>query len=417
MRIAILTNEYPPNVYGGAGVHVEYLARELAVLDHGRHRVDVLSFGEQREDRGSLHVTGVLPPVHLHSEDPRHAKLFATLLQDLVMSGRLAECDIVHCHTWYTHLAGAIGHFLSAIPLVLTTHSLEPHRPWKAEQLGTAYDVSSWIERVAYQIADGVIAVSESMRQDVQALYGVPVSRIRVIHNGIDVREYRRTPDPAALLQFGIDPDAPFVLFVGRITRQKGIMHLVNAIRYFQPGVQVVLCAGAPDTPEIASEMAAAVQSAINDGGHPIFWISEMLPRHRLITLYTHAAVFVCPSVYEPFGIINLEAMACETPVVASDVGGIPEVVEHGETGLLVPIEVANKSAVEPLDPEQFSRDLAAAVNALLQDPVRRASMGRHARMRVEEHFSWTSIARQTLTFYEEVIANYTGRQRTPTPA
>ena len=406
MRIAILTNEYPPNVYGGAGVHVEYLAQELAVLDHGRHRVDVLSFGEQREDRGSLHVTGVLPPVQLQSADARHAKLFATLLQDLVMSGRLADCDIVHCHTWYTHFAGIIGHFLRSVPLVLTTHSLEPHRPWKAEQLGTAYDVSSWIERVAYQTADGVIAVSESMRKDVQDLYGVRVNRIRVIHNGIDVREYRPTPDPAALRKFGIDPAKPFVLFVGRITRQKGIMHLVHAIRHFEPGVQVVLCAGSPDTPEIASEMTAAVQSAVDDGGHPIFWIKEMLPRKSLITLYTHAAVFVCPSVYEPFGIINLEAMACETPVVASNVGGIPEVVEQGETGLLVPIDVAAKSAVEPRDPEQFSRDLATAVNALLRDPERRASMGRRARMRVEQHFSWTSIAEQTLAFYEEVIAN-----------
>ena len=234
---------------------------------------------------------------------------------------------------------------------MLTTHSLEPHRPWKAEQLGTAYDVSSWIERVAYQTADGVIAVSESMRKDVQDLYGVPVNRIRVIHNGIDVREYRPTPDPAALRKFGIDPATPFVLFVGRITRQKGIMHLVHAIRHFEPGVQVVLCAGSPDTPEIASEMTAAVQSAVDDGGHPIFWIKEMLPRNSLITLYTHAAVFVCPSVYEPFGIINLEAMACETPVVASNVGGIPEVVEQGETGLLVPIEVAAKSAVEPRIP------------------------------------------------------------------
>ena len=407
MKIAFLTNEYPPHVYGGAGVHVEYLAEELAAIDQGRHAVDVLCFGEQREHRGSLRVTGVLPPVELPGHDPRHAKLFATLLQDIMMTGQLADCDVVHCHTWYTHLAGCIGRILQDVPLVLTTHSLEPHRPWKVEQLGTAYGVSSWIERIAYETADGVVAVSGSMRRDVHDLYGVPLDRIRVIHNGIDLREYRPTPDPAVLRQFDIDVDVPYVLFVGRITRQKGIMHLVRAIRHFQPGVQVVLCAGAPDTPEIATEMAAAVDAARADSPHRIIWIREMLPRETLIRLYTHAAIFVCPSVYEPFGIINLEAMACETPVVASAVGGIPEVVEHGETGLLVVLEVINPTESEPRHPEQFSRDLAAAVNTLLQDAALRAAMARRARIRVEEHFSWTSIARQTLAFYEDVIARH----------
>jgi starch synthase len=403
VRIGILSNEYPPNVYGGAGVHVEYLTRELAA--HG-HRVHVLCFGDQVEDRGTLRVEGVQPPVELPSRDPRHGKLFATLLQDLLMSARLSDIDIVHCHTWYTHLAGCLSKYLQGVPLVLTTHSLEPHRPWKVEQLGTAYHVSTWVERTAYQNADGVVAVSESMKHDVHELYGVPLDRIRVIHNGIDVDQYRPTVNPATLREYGIDPDVPYVLFVGRITRQKGIIHLVNAIRYFHSGAQVVLCAGAPDTPDIAEEMNRAVERARVSSPHRIVWIREMLPKEKVIILYTHAAIFVCPSVYEPFGIINLEAMACETPVVASAVGGIPEVVEHGMTGLLVSVDMRSPTEVEPIRPEQFSRDLAAAVNVLLDDPELRASMARNARARVEEHFSWTRIARRTLEFYEEILAS-----------
>ncbi|HEX6133506.1 MAG TPA: glycogen synthase [Longimicrobiales bacterium] len=413
IRIAILTNEYPPHVYGGAGVHVDYLTRELAALDGGRHRVQVLSFGEQRATRANLSVEGVLPPVAIPSQEPRHAKLFATLLQDLVMSGRLADIDIVHCHTWYTHFAGCLAKYLHGVPLVLTTHSLEPHRPWKVEQLGTAYHVSSWIERTAYDAADGVVAVSQSMLRDVHGLYGVPLERIRVIHNGIDLDEYRPTPNRDTLRECGIDADVPFVLFVGRITRQKGIIHLVNAIRHFQPGVQVVLCAGAPDTPDIAREMTDAVAQARAESGHAIIWIEEMLPKQKIIHLYTHAEIFVCPSVYEPFGIINLEAMACGTPVVASAVGGIPEVVEHGSTGLLVTPEAISAAEVEPRHPEQFARDLAGAVNALLDDPELRASMARNARARVEQHFSWQSIARRTVDFYEEVVSRH-AQERTP---
>lgn len=413
MNIAVLTNEYPPNVYGGAGVHVEYLTREIARLDDGAHTVRVLCFGDQRAQEGTLHVLGVQPPVELPAQDPRHARLFATLLQDLVMAGTLADIDVVHCHTWYSHLAGCIGKHLQGVPLILTTHSLEPHRPWKVEQLGTAYDVSSWIERVAYEAADGVIAVSESMKRDVHDAYGVAPDRVRVIHNGIDLQQYRPTPDPAVLARFGIDSGIPFVLFVGRITRQKGIIHLVNAIRHFQPGVQVVLCAGAPDTPEIAAEMTAAVDRARAESAHAIIWIREMLPKETVITLYTHAAIFVCPSVYEPFGIINLEAMACETAVVASAVGGIPEVVEHGTTGLLVAPGVAGPTEVEPRDPAQFSQGLAAAVNALLADPAGRESMARAARARVEERFSWSSIARRTVEFYGEVIARHGGTKGT----
>jgi alpha-maltose-1-phosphate synthase len=404
MRIGILTNEYPPNVYGGAGVHVEYLTRELATLDDGRHSVHVLCFGDQDEQNGTLRVEGVQPPVALDSDDPRHAKLFATMLQDLVMSGKLLDVDIVHCHTWYTHLAGCVGKYLQGVPLVLTTHSLEPHRPWKAEQLGTAYHVSTWIERTAYQNADGVVAVSASMKKDVHELYGVPLDRIRVIHNGIDLQEYRPTLNVATLGEFGIDPDVPYVLFVGRITRQKGIVHLVNAIRYLRADAQVVLCAGAPDTPEIAAEMADALERARSQSAHKIVWIREMLSKEKAVHLYTHAAIFVCPSVYEPFGIINLEAMACETPVVASAVGGIPEVVVHGETGLLVPTNPVSATDVEPADPDQFSRALAEAVNLLLEDPELRQSMARKARARVEEHFSWSSIARQTAEFYGQLV-------------
>lgn len=406
MRIAILTNEYPPHVYGGAGVHVEYLTRELAALGHG-DTIRILSFGDQRVHSGPLTVEGVTPIPLPPTADPRHGKLLDTLTQDLLMGGRLHDIDIVHCHTWYTHFAGCLVKYLQGVPLVLTTHSLEPHRPWKAEQLGRAYDASTWIERTAYQNADGVVAVSTAMQRDVHDLYQVATDRIRVIHNGIDLQQYRPTPDPDVLTRHGINPSKPFALFVGRITRQKGIVHLVRAIRHISRDVQVVLCAGAPDTPEIAREMTEAVERARDAGTHDIVWIREMLPKEQVIALYTHAAVFVCPSVYEPFGIINLEAMACETPVVASKVGGIPEVVTPGETGILVPIETKSATDVEPADPERFARDLAEAVNTLMADAALRERMARNARERVEQQFSWTSIARQTREFYVDVIARH----------
>ncbi len=414
MRIGILTNEFPPHVYGGAGVHVEYLTRELAALDDGAHRVEVISFGDQDEQRGSLRVRGVRPALDLPARDPRHGKLFATFVQDLMMSGTLPEVDVVHCHTWYTHLAGCLVKQLQGIPLLLTTHSLEPHRPWKVEQLGSAYHVSSWVERTAYGNADGVVAVSKAMQQDVHDLYGVAHDRIRVIHNGIDLQQYRPTPEPAVLRAYGVDPAVPYVLFVGRITRQKGIIHLVRAIRHMHAGAQVVLCAGAPDTPEIAREMTEAVEEARARSAHTIVWIQEMLPKEKVIALYTGAAIFVCPSVYEPFGIINLEAMACGTPVVASAVGGIPEVVEDGVTGLLVPTGAVSSTDVEPRQPEEFSRGLAAAVNTLLDDPGRREAMAVRARAWVEQHFSWTSIARQTLDFYEAVRTRTQAAARQP---
>jgi alpha-maltose-1-phosphate synthase len=404
MRIALFTNEYPPNVYGGAGVHVEYLSRELARLDAGAHAVDVFSFGDQHEDRGNLRVRGVAPDVRLSAHDPRHARLLDALLRDLAMVGAVDRPDIVHCHTWYSHMAGCLAAPLTGARLVLSTHSLEPHRPWKAEQLGTAYNATLWIERTAYQNADGVIAVSRAMKDDVQSLYGVSADRVQVIHNGIDPDEYRPQHDVATLQRLGIDAALPFVLFVGRITRQKGILHLVRAIRHLDPGTQVVLCAGAPDTEDIAREMAEEVEEAKRDASARIIWIPEMLPRSDIILLYSHAAVFVCPSVYEPFGIINLEAMACETPVVASAVGGIPEIVVPGETGLLVPFTATGDASAEPADPDRFMRDLAAAVNQLMRDPDRRAGMGAAARKRVLAEFSWSRIAELTCDFYRSML-------------
>ena len=400
MRIALLTNEYPPNVYGGAGVHVEYLSRELARTAGGEHHVDVLCFGDQHESSPNLRVLGVAPAVTFAAQDPRHARLLDALVRDLAMAGAAESPDIVHCHTWYTHLAGCLVRQLTGAPLVLTTHSLEPHRPWKAEQLGTAYNATVWIERTAYQNADGVVAVSRAMKEDVQRIYGVAPERVRVIHNGIDPHEYRRRDAPATLRRFGIDPGRPIVLFVGRITRQKGILHLVRAVPHLPAGVQVVLCAGAPDTPEIAAEMTALVAEVKREAAAEVIWIPEMVPKDDVIALYSHADIFVCPSVYEPFGIINLEAMACETPVVASAVGGIPEIVVPEETGLLVPIETDGVSP-EPRDPGAFSGALAAAVRSLLDAPERRRSMGAAARKRVLERFSWGAIAVQTVEFYE----------------
>ncbi|CAN5884738.1 glycogen synthase [soil metagenome] len=412
MRIAIFTNEYPPHVYGGAGVHVEYLARELARLDDGAHAVDVFCFGEQHEDRDNLRVRGIPPAVELPARDPRHARLLDALVRDLAMVGAVDSPDIVHCHTWYSHLAGCLAAPLTDARLILTTHSLEPHRPWKAEQLGTAYNTTVWIERTAYQNAHGVIAVSQAMKQDVQTLYDVDADRVRVIHNGIDPEEYRPRDAPDTLRRLGIDPAVPMILFVGRITRQKGILHLVRAIPHIEAGVQVVLCAGAPDTDEIAREMKDLVDDVRREAVAPIIWIPEMLPKEDVIALYSHAAVFVCPSVYEPFGIINLEAMACETPVVASAVGGIPEIVVPGETGVLVPFEAAPGSA-EPRDATAFTRDIANAINELMRDPDQRAAMGAASRKRVLELFSWSSIARQTHDFYREVIDDATSRART----
>ncbi len=403
MKIILLTNEYPPHVYGGAGVHVQYLARELARLEGARHEVQVLCFGGQREHSGNLEVEGIQESSDFPCQDPRHQKLLDALLRDVRMTGAVKAADVVHCHTWYTSLGGCLIKQLLGIPLVLTTHSLEPHRSWKEEQLGSAYRVSTWVERTAYENADGVIAVSRPMKAAVHGFYQVSPDKVRVIPNGIDVHQYRHTLDPEILSSYKIDPHRPFILFVGRISRQKGVLHLLRAVKYLSPGVQVVFCAGAPDTAEIGRETAEAVREARAQGRGEIIWVDQWVPREHLVPLYSHASLFVCPSIYEPFGIINLEAMACGTPVVASAVGGIPEVVIHGETGILVSFEPRGTADFEPRDPERFSRDLAEGMNDLLGSPEKMRLLGRKSRERVEKHFSWESVARQTLEYYEKL--------------
>lgn len=403
MKVVLLTNEYPPHVYGGAGVHVQYLSRELARLEGSKHELQVLCFGEQREHSGNLEVEGIRGASDFPYQDERHQKLLDALLRNVRMTGSVKEADIVHCHTWYTCLGGCLIKEIFGIPLVVTTHSLEPHRPWKEEQLGSAYRASTWVEKTAYENADGVIAVSQPMKRAVHELYQVPLERIRVIPNGIDTNLYTPTFDPAVLTHYQINPDKPFLLFVARITRQKGILHLINAIQYLLPEMQVVICAGAPDTQEIGEETAERIKQAQKESKNAIIWIDQWVPRAHLICLYSHASVFVCPSIYEPFGIINLEAMACETPVVASAVGGIPEVVVHGETGWLVPLEPKDLQDFEPRDPEKFARDLAEGVNLLFRSPDRARFMGLQARRKVEKHFTWEVIARKTLEFYREL--------------
>jgi glycogen synthase len=404
MKTLFLTNEYPPNVYGGAGVHVDYLSRELARLMD----VDVRCFGAQDETLPHLRVQGFpvdtagwTAPRNLHS-------IFGAVRRCTDFNTAVIDADVVHCHTWYTHFGGILAKLNYGIPLVITSHSLEPLRPWKREQLGGGYDFSCWIERTAMQMADAVIAVSREAKNDIQRLFDIPSERIHIIYNGIDTAEYHPVSGEDALRRYGIDPAVPFILFVGRIARQKGIIHLVNAIRSMDPGFQVVLCAGAPDTPEIATEMQAAVAAA--QASRPgVIWIQEMVNKETVIQLYSHAALFCCPSIYEPFGIINLEAMACETPVVASAVGGIKEVVVDGETGFLVPLEQLNASPFEPVDPAKFARDLAAKINLLMADPALRTRLGKAGRLRAEQLFSWKAIATQTATLYESLI--HTGRK------
>jgi starch synthase len=428
-----MTREYPPYVYGGAGVHVEYLSRELAKTIE----VDVHAWGETPEQPLSDN-----PNLHLHFEQPWDAISDGTtakfkgaleaLSLNLLENLHLEKLDLIHTHTWYVAMAGFLAKKLYGIPFVLTTHSLEPLRPWKAEQLGTGYALSSWMERTAILDADAIVAVSNGTRDDILKAYpDVDPRRIHVIHNGIDLGQYQYTPEISALEKYGVDPEKAYVLFVGRITRQKGVTHLVEAIQYLPPGTQIVLCAGAPDTPEIAAEMRAKVQTvrrftpgseravvgnftpagghSIATGdptgtGHNLVWIEQMVTREEAIQLYSHCAVFCCPSVYEPFGIINLEAMACRAPVVASATGGILEVVVEGETGHLVAFE-ADPVTTFPTDPAQFAKDLAARITELLHDPAKAQRLGEAGRRRVEEYFSWTAIAAQTIKLYESLIA------------
>ena len=396
MKALFLTNEFPPYVYGGAGVHVEYLTKELAHLC----QVEVRCFGDQKVDQGNLtaHGTGLdtagwTCPANLKS-------VFGAVQRNLLFNTTGIDANIVHLHTWYAHFGGILAKLNYGIPMVLTVHSLEPLRPWKREQLGHGYDFTVWLERTAVEMADAVIAVSEETKADVQRLFHVKSERLHVIHNGIDPDEYKHTTNDEVLRKHGIDPAKPFVLFVGRITRQKGIIHLVRAIQHFDADFQVVLCAGAPDTPEIAEEMKAAVAEAQRTRAG-IVWIPAMLDVSEKIVLYSHAAVFCCPSIYEPFGIINLEAMACETAVVASAVGGIKEVVIDGETGILVPVEQQTESPFEATDPERYARDLAAGINRLMRDEPLREKMAKAGRKRAVDHFSWKSIARKTLALYK----------------
>ena len=400
MRVGIFTREYPPLVYGGAGVHVDYLSRELA----RKIEVDVHCWGPQHADHGNLHVRGAEPWAEIsNGTEGKFKGALEALSLNLTQVKALQGIDIVHTHTWYVSMAGFLARKLYDIPFVLTTHSLEPLRAWKSEQLGTGYAMSSWMERTAILDADAVIAVSQGTKADIEHAYpDVDPERIHVIYNGIDLAEYQKTTETKALTDYGVDPAVPYVLFVGRITRQKGVTHLVDAIRYLPAETQVVLCAGAPDTPEIATELREKVETARKD--HPrIVWIEKMVTKRETIQLYSNARVFCCPSVYEPFGIINLEAMACRAPVVASATGGIKEVVVNGETGYLVPFDHDPVTSF-PRDPERFAKDLAADINRLLNDPEKCRRFGEAGRKRVEEIFSWTAIADQTIGLYQKLI-------------
>ncbi|MDV8008885.1 glycogen synthase [Rhodococcus sp. IEGM 1318] len=387
MRVAMMTKEYPPEIYGGAGVHVTELVAQMKRLCE----VDVHCMGAPREG------------AFVHSPDPALAgsnPALTTLSAELRMADAAAGVDIVHSHTWYTGLAGHLASALYDVPHILTAHSLEPRRPWKAEQLGGGYRISSWSERNAVEHADAIIAVSSGMRLDVLDAYpAVDPSRVHVVRNGIDTAVWHpggsATRAPSALASIGVDPAEPIVAFVGRITRQKGVGHLVAAAHHFDPEIQLVLCAGAPDTPEIAAETEKAVAELAKHRGN-VFWVREMLPTEQIREILSAATVFVCPSVYEPLGIVNLEAMACETAVVASDVGGIPEVVADGVTGRLV-----HYNAYEP---NAFEESLAATVNAVVADREGAEAMGRAGRIRAIDEFSWAEIAKQTIEVYADAV-------------
>ena len=399
MRVALFTREYPPYVYGGAGVHVEYLSRELAK----KIEVEVHCWGDQNFDQANLHVRGSQPWTAISNGTTAKFKgALETLSLNLDQVKALAGVNIVHTHTWYVSMAGFLAKKLYGVPFVLTTHSLEPLRAWKAEQLGSGYALSSWIERTAVLDADAVIAVSNGTKEDILRVYPVDPNRIHVIYNGIDPDQYQRTQATDALSRNGVDPSRPYILFVGRITRQKGVTHLVDALQYLPADTQVVLCAGAPDTPDIAEEMRSKVESARRRNPR-IVWIEKMLDKPDIIQLYSHARVFCCPSVYEPFGIINLEAMACRAPVVASATGGIKEVVVDGQTGYLVPFK-QDPATSFPSQPEQFAKDLGMKLAALFEDEEKCRRFGEAGRKRAVETFSWAAIANQTIDLYRQLI-------------
>jgi starch synthase len=393
MKVGLLTREFPPDVYGGAGVHVEYLARELRRLVD----VDVHAWGEDRDG-----AVGHRPWDALAGRAPHLAALQAMSI-DLTMAAGLDGADLAHSHTWYANFAGHLAKLTYDVPHVATVHSLEPLRPWKAEQLGGGYALSSFCERTALEAADALIAVSNGMREDVLAAYpAVGPERVEVIYNGIDTAEYAPDRGTDVLERHGIDPGAPIVAFVGRITRQKGLPHLLRAARELDPAAQLVLCAGSPDTPEIGAEVERLVDQLRAERGN-VIWLDTMLPKPEVIQILTHATVFVCPSIYEPLGIVNLEAMACETAVVATATGGIVEVVDEGETGLLVPFDPGDDGTREPRDPERFAADISERVNALVADPAQAERLGRAGRAAVIERFAWPAIAEQTVALYRRL--------------
>ena len=397
LRVDLLTREYPPHIYGGAGVHVAELSKVL------REHLDVRvhAFDGPRQEEG---VFGYNMPPAGQYDNPA----LATFAVDLEMAGKTAGADLVHSHTWYANLAGHLAGLLHGVPHVLTAHSLEPLRPWKAEQLGGGYALSSWAEKTAYAGAAGVIAVSAGMRRDILRAYPmVDPDRVHVVHNGIDLDVWQPQKGAAAeavCRELGIDPEAPTVVFVGRITRQKGLPYFLQAVRLLEPSIQVVLCAGAPDTPEIAAEVRGLV-SELSEVRPGIVWIEEMLPQPRLDAVLSCASLFVCPSVYEPLGIVNLEAMACGLPVVGTATGGIPEVVDDGNTGWLVPIEQVQDGTGSPLDPPKFIADLAGALNQAMADPAELARAGVAARQRCVDHFSWQAVGQQTIATYQRIMA------------
>jgi starch synthase len=395
-RVALLTREYPPDIYGGAGVHVEYLSRELSKLVD----VGVYCFGEPRDDPL---VVGAYEPWDALAKDGKGAALRAVSV-DLRMAANVEAADLVHSHTWYANFGGYLAQILYDLPHVMTCHSLEPLRPWKAEQLGPGYRLSSWVERAAIEHADRVIAVSEAMRDDVMKVYpAVDATKVKVVYNGIDPEEFFPDPRTDGPDRLGVDPHAPMVLFVGRVTRQKGITYLLEAARSFDPDAQVVFCAGAPDTPEIEREVRAQV-AELAERRKGVFWFEEMLARAELVQFMSHASVFVCPSIYEPFGLINVEAMACGVPVVASAVGGIPEIVKDGETGLLVPLVPSGDAFGTPADPSAFVAGIAERVNQLLAVPSLASQFGAAGRRRALAEFTWGAVANKTAEVYSEAI-------------
>ncbi|NRD26037.1 glycogen synthase [Frigoribacterium sp. VKM Ac-2836] len=393
MRVDVITKEYPPNVYGGAGVHVVELVKAL----RQGVEVQVRAFGEVDSEADTTGYPD-LPQL-----DQANATL-RTLGVDVTMAQDVAGADVVHSHTWYANAAGQLAQMLHGVPHVLTAHSLEPLRPWKAEQLGGGYRVSSWIERQAYETADRVIAVSDGMRRDILRSYpSIDESKVEVVYNGIDLEGWQRVDDAELVRGLGIDPDRPSVVFVGRITRQKGLPYLLRAAKLLPADVQLVLCAGAPDTPEIMAEVTGLVRE-LQEERTGVVWIDTVLPRHQLSAVLSQATTFVCPSVYEPLGIVNLEAMACGVPVVGSDTGGIPEVVADGLTGRIVPLEQVQDGTGTPVDPDRFVADLAATLTEVVSDPALARLMGRAGRMRAEEEFSWSRIAEQTLRIYQGLL-------------